>query len=50
VTLDEETNKVHFRRGIDRYELNYTPISDSPLYPVVILYYPTDEVDVMPDF
>jgi hypothetical protein len=50
VTLDEETNKVHFRRGIDRYELKYTPISNSPLYPVVILYYPTDEVDVMPDF
>ena len=50
VSLDEENKMIHFKRGIDSYELPYQPIPGDKLYPVVVLYYEQDEVDVLPEF
>ncbi len=50
MSLDEKEKKVRFRRGVDSYELKYASLQGDPLFPVAILYYPNDEVDVLPDF
>ena len=42
VSLDEKGKKVIFKKGIERYELGYTPIQGDRLYPVVVMYYPDD--------
>lgn len=49
VSIDEEIKLINFKKGIDSYKLPYESIEGDELYPVVVLYYPEDQVEVLPD-
>jgi hypothetical protein len=50
ISLDEGNKKIIFRKSIDKYELPYEPVKGDRLFPIAVLYYPDDEVEVLPDF
>jgi len=47
--LDESNKIINFKKGIDNYKMAYNSIEGDLLYPVAVLYYPEDEVEVLPD-
>lgn len=49
MSLDESNKIINFTKGINKYKLSYKPIEGDLLYPVVVLYYPEDSVEVLPD-
>ena len=46
--LNQERRKAVFRVLNEKYEMDYKPKENDPLYPCVVFYYQGDEVEVLP--